>query len=91
MPWYAAWMNKLASDIIRQGQIIVPAGTRRGRTLSNALKRAMDLVLGSILLIATLPVLGVFALLIRLESKGRAIYHVLADSAPARPPSVGWW
>jgi len=20
-----------------------------------------------------------------------AAYHVLADSAPARPPSVGWW
>jgi len=67
-------MNKLAADISQQGHIVISAGTRE-RTLSNAIKRGMDLVLGSILLVVTLPVLVIFSVLIRLESKGCALYR----------------
>lgn len=48
---------------------------RRGRTLQKATKRALDVALSLVLLVALLPLLAVIAVLIRLEGPGAVFFE----------------
>jgi lipopolysaccharide/colanic/teichoic acid biosynthesis glycosyltransferase len=54
--------------------VVPPAGSAAGRWGPVA-TRAEDLVLGTILLVLTLPLMGVIALAIRLDTAGPALFR----------------
>lgn len=55
--------------------LIFSDGFSSGRILSSAAKRIFDILASSLLLVLTLPVILLFALLIRLDSKGPAFFR----------------
>ena len=62
-------------DTLNPSWLIFSDGFSAGRRLSGWGKRAFDVGVSSILLIFSLPVIAIFALLIRLESKGPAFFR----------------
>ena len=55
--------------------LIFSDGFSSGRMLSSAFKRAFDVIASLVLLVLTVPIVIVFAALIKLESKGPAFYR----------------
>jgi UDPglucose 6-dehydrogenase len=51
-----------------------PAGTARRRPIQGAIKRGMDIVVSSIMLVALLPIAAILCLAIVLDSPGRILY-----------------
>jgi sugar transferase (PEP-CTERM system associated) len=61
-------------DSVNPSWLIFSDGFSSGRRLSGIAKRLFDIVASAILLVLTLPIILLFALLVKLESKGPAFY-----------------
>jgi sugar transferase (PEP-CTERM system associated) len=64
----------ISLDAFDPNWFVYGEGCRRGR-LGRALKRALDIAVALLLLVATAPLLCAFALLVRLESPGPVLYR----------------
>lgn len=62
-------------DSVNPSWLIFSDGFSSGRRLSGVAKRLFDIVASSALLLLTLPVILLFALLVKLESRGPAFYR----------------
>lgn len=62
-------------DSVNPSWLIFSDGFSSGRRLSGIAKRLFDIVVSAILLALTLPVILLFALFVKLESKGPAFYR----------------
>lgn len=62
-------------DSVNPSWLIFSDGFSSGRRLSGIAKRLFDIVASSILLLITVPVILLFALLVKLESRGPAFYR----------------
>jgi sugar transferase (PEP-CTERM system associated) len=71
---YEEYTGKIAVENLRPSWLIFSAGFRKSRLLS-ASKRAIDLVISGLGLVAALPVIVVAAALVRLTSPGPVLYH----------------
>ena len=67
-------LGRVDLDAIDADWLLYSGGFRQGR-LSQILKRATDLVVSVALLVATLPLIGLTALLVRLETPGPVFYR----------------
>ncbi|MEO9834837.1 MAG: TIGR03013 family XrtA/PEP-CTERM system glycosyltransferase [Marinomonas sp.] len=62
-------------DTVNPSWLIFSDGFSSSRLLSSAAKRVFDIVASLILLIATLPIILIFAILVKLDSKGPAFFR----------------
>jgi sugar transferase (PEP-CTERM system associated) len=62
-------------DTINPSWLIFSDGFSSGRMFSSAVKRIFDIVASLILLALTFPIIGLFALLVKLDSKGPAFFR----------------
>lgn len=62
-------------DTINPSWLIFSDGFSSGRMFSSAVKRIFDIVASSVLLALTLPLIALFAVLVRLDSKGPAFFR----------------
>ncbi|MFN3424642.1 MAG: TIGR03013 family XrtA/PEP-CTERM system glycosyltransferase [Novosphingobium meiothermophilum] len=62
-------------DTVNPSWLIFSDGFSSGRALSSAAKRIFDVVASLLLLILTLPVIVLFALLVKIDSKGPAFFR----------------
>jgi sugar transferase (PEP-CTERM system associated) len=61
-------------DTVNPSWLIFSDGFSSGRMLSSAFKRIFDIVASLILLILTVPIIALFALIVKLDSKGPAFF-----------------
>ena len=62
-------------DTVNPSWLIFSDGFSSSRMISSAAKRVFDIVASSILLTLTLPIIAVFAVLVKLDSKGPAFFR----------------
>lgn len=62
-------------DSVNPSWLIFSDGFSSGRMISSAAKRLFDIIASSILLALTLPIIVIFAALIKLDSKGSAFFR----------------
>lgn len=62
-------------DTVNPSWLIFSDGFSSGRAVSSVAKRMFDVAASSLLLLLTLPVIAVFALLVKLDSKGPAFFR----------------
>jgi len=62
-------------DTVNPSWLIFSDGFSSSRILSSAFKRVFDIVASLILLFLTLPIIAVFALIVKLDSKGPAFFR----------------
>lgn len=62
-------------DTVNPSWLIFSDGFSSGRLLSSAVKRLFDIVASLILLLATFPLIALFAVLVKLDSKGPAFFR----------------
>jgi sugar transferase (PEP-CTERM system associated) len=62
-------------DTINPSWLIFSDGFSSGRMFSSAVKRIFDIVASLILLALTFPIIGLFAVLVKLDSKGPAFFR----------------
>ncbi|BDI60984.1 TIGR03013 family XrtA/PEP-CTERM system glycosyltransferase [Qipengyuania nanhaisediminis] len=62
-------------DTVNPSWLIFSDGFSSGRMLSSVTKRMFDIIASLALLIATLPVIALFALLVKLDSRGPAFFR----------------
>ena len=62
-------------DTVNPSWLIFSDGFSSGRMVSSAFKRLFDIVVSMVLLIATAPLIVLFALLVKLDSKGPAFFR----------------
>ncbi|WP_068075897.1 TIGR03013 family XrtA/PEP-CTERM system glycosyltransferase [Novosphingobium lentum] len=62
-------------DTVNPSWLIFSDGFSSGRMLSSAAKRVFDIAVSSLLLAATLPVIVLFAILVKLDSRGPAFFR----------------
>ena len=62
-------------DTVNPSWLIFSDGFSSGRMVSSAAKRLFDIVASGVLLILTLPVIALFAILVKLDSKGPAFFR----------------
>ncbi|MEQ5786799.1 TIGR03013 family PEP-CTERM/XrtA system glycosyltransferase [Erythrobacter sp. NFXS35] len=62
-------------DTINPSWLIFSDGFSSGRMFSSAVKRIFDVVASTVLLSLTLPIIALFAVLVRLDSKGPAFFR----------------
>lgn len=62
-------------DTVNPSWLIFSDGFSAGRTLSSAAKRVFDVLASGFLLVLTFPVIGLFAILVKLDSKGPAFFR----------------
>ncbi|MFN3468649.1 MAG: TIGR03013 family XrtA/PEP-CTERM system glycosyltransferase [Novosphingobium sp.] len=62
-------------DTVNPSWLIFSDGFSSGRALSSAAKRIFDIVASLLLLVLTLPVIVLFALLVKIDSKGPAFFR----------------
>ncbi|MBY6014042.1 TIGR03013 family PEP-CTERM/XrtA system glycosyltransferase [Qipengyuania gaetbuli] len=67
--------GRLDLDTLNPSWLIFSDGFTAGQRLSSIAKRAFDVVVSLALLVTTLPLILLFALLVKLESKGPAFYR----------------
>jgi len=75
-------------DSVNPSWLIFSDGFSSGRRLSGIAKRLFDIAASSILLFFTAPVILLFALLVKLESKGPAFYRQIRVGLFGQPYSV---
>ena len=68
-------MGRVDLDTLNPSWLIFSDGFSAGRRLSSIGKRVFDIVVSLLLLIIGLPLIAIFAVLIKLESKGPAFFH----------------
>ena len=71
---YEEYTGKIAVENLRPSWLVFSSGFRKTRGLTAA-KRALDVTVSGVGLLCALPVLLVFAMLVKLGSKGPAIYQ----------------
>ena len=71
---YEEYTGKIAVENLRPSWLVFSSGFRKTRGLMAA-KRALDVTVSGVGLLCALPVLLVFAMLVKLGSKGPAIYQ----------------
>ncbi len=62
-------------DTLNPSWLIFSDGFSSGRAISSAAKRAFDILASGLLLLATFPVIALFALIVKLDSKGPAFFR----------------
>ncbi|MEB3415095.1 TIGR03013 family XrtA/PEP-CTERM system glycosyltransferase [Alteriqipengyuania sp. WL0013] len=62
-------------DTVNPSWLIFSDGFSSGRALSSAAKRVFDIAASSLLLLLTFPLIGLFALLVKIDSRGPAFYR----------------
>ena len=62
-------------DTVNPSWLIFSDGFSSGRMVSSAVKRAFDVVASGVLLLLTLPLIALFALLVKLDSPGPAFFR----------------
>lgn len=62
-------------DTVNPSWLIFSDGFSAGRTFSSVAKRIFDVLASGLLLLLTLPVIALFALLVKLDSKGPAFFR----------------
>ncbi len=62
-------------DTLNPSWLIFSDGFSSGRALSSAFKRGFDIAASGLVLLLTAPVLALFALIVKLDSKGPAFYR----------------
>jgi sugar transferase (PEP-CTERM system associated) len=62
-------------DTVNPSWLIFSDGFSSGRAISSAVKRLFDIAASSLLLVLSAPVIAIFALLVKLDSKGPAFYR----------------
>ncbi|WP_159976106.1 MULTISPECIES: TIGR03013 family XrtA/PEP-CTERM system glycosyltransferase [unclassified Novosphingobium] len=62
-------------DTVNPSWLIFSDGFSSGRAISSASKRVFDIAVSALLLIVTAPVIVLFALLVKIDSKGPAFYR----------------
>jgi len=62
-------------DTVNPSWLIFSDGFSSGQMVSSAIKRLFDIVASLILLVVTMPVVAVFAVLVKLDSKGPAFFR----------------
>lgn len=62
-------------DTVNPSWLIFSDGFSGGRMFSSAVKRVFDIVASLLLLLATFPIIALFALLVKLDSKGPAFFR----------------
>ena len=75
-------------DSVNPSWLIFSDGFSSGRRLSGIAKRLFDIIASLILLFATMPVVIVFAILVKLESRGPAFYRQVRVGLFGQPYSV---
>lgn len=76
--------GRIGLEVLSLEWLIYSPGFRHGR-VRDALKRASDVLVVSIMLLLTLPLFPVIALLIKLDSKGPAIYSQTRTGLRGKP------
>lgn len=62
-------------DTVNPSWLIFSDGFSSGRAISSAVKRLFDIAASSVLLILSAPIIALFALLVKFDSKGPAFYR----------------
>ena len=62
-------------DTLNPSWLIFSDGFSSGRVLSSAVKRLFDIVASGILLVLTFPLIAIFALVVKLDSRGPAFFR----------------
>ena len=62
-------------DTVNPSWLIFSDGFSSGRMMSSAAKRVFDILASGVLLVLTLPLIALFALLVKLDSKGPAFFR----------------
>ncbi|QUL38860.1 TIGR03013 family XrtA/PEP-CTERM system glycosyltransferase [Erythrobacter sp. JK5] len=62
-------------DTVNPSWLIFSDGFSSGRMFSSAMKRVFDIVASLLLLLLTFPIIAIFALLVKLDSKGPAFFR----------------
>ncbi|GMN01626.1 TIGR03013 family XrtA/PEP-CTERM system glycosyltransferase [Erythrobacter sp. MTPC3] len=62
-------------DTVNPSWLIFSDGFSSGRMISSAFKRIFDIIASLLLLIATLPIIALFAVLVKIDSKGPAFFR----------------
>ena len=62
-------------DTLNPSWLIFSDGFSSGRAISSASKRVFDIAASALLLVLTLPVIAVFAVIVKLDSKGPAFFR----------------
>jgi sugar transferase (PEP-CTERM system associated) len=75
-------------DSVNPSWLIFSDGFSSGRRLSGIAKRLFDVIASTILLLITMPIVIVFAILVKLESKGPAFYRQIRVGLFGQPYSV---
>jgi len=75
-------------DTLNPSWLIFSDGFSAGRRYSSIAKRTFDIVVSGLLLIVSLPVIALFAVLVKLDSKGPAFFHQQRVGLYGRPFSV---
>ncbi|WP_421991190.1 TIGR03013 family XrtA/PEP-CTERM system glycosyltransferase [Qipengyuania sp.] len=68
-------MGRVDLDTLNPSWLIFSDGFSAGRRLSSIGKRIFDIVVSLLILVVGLPLMGIFALLVKLESKGPAFFR----------------
>jgi sugar transferase (PEP-CTERM system associated) len=71
---YEEYTGKIAVENLRPSWLIFSEGFRKSRLLSLC-KRALDVVVATVAIVVTLPLMALVAIAIRLTSPGAALYH----------------
>tara|TARA_B100000678_G_scaffold57638_2_gene46457 strand:+ start:898 stop:2283 length:1386 start_codon:yes stop_codon:yes gene_type:complete len=80
--------GRLDLDTLNPSWLIFSDGFSAGRRYSSVAKRAFDIVVSSLLLIVSLPVIALFAVLVKLDSKGPAFFRQQRVGLYGRPFTV---
>ena len=80
--------GRIDLDSVNPSWLIFSDGFSSGRRISGLAKRLFDIIAGLILVVATLPIVAVFAVLIKLESKGPAFYRQTRVGLFGQPYSI---
>lgn len=75
-------------DTLNPSWLIFSDGFSSGRVMSGAGKRTFDLVVSLLLLLTTFPIIAIFALLVKLESRGPAFFRQTRVGLFGQPFSV---
>ena len=67
--------GRIDLDSVNPSWLIFSDGFSSGRRLSSMSKRLFDVVVSATLLLLTFPIIGFFAMLVKLDSKGAAFYR----------------
>ena len=71
---YEQYTGKIAVENLRPSWLIFSSGFKKSRVLSMS-KRMIDIMMASLGLVVTLPLLALIGLAIRVTSKGAVLYH----------------